>query len=391
MKLLEIIIYTYLLCRPYYFFKSGTLQISDIIFLAGFFIFVIISAKNKTIMKESINNNIYYLLFLICVFAVNSIYFLIYFDYSFIVSSLYYLFNFFIIILFSFLIKKENFLKSMNSIIKVNLIIQLLLYVSGIGRYMDNTFRYMGTFNDPNQFAYYVLISYCFIFLLEQQLKINKNRLLLYFFVSFILIFAASSTGMLLGIMIIGFLSFLDFFINFPKFIKQKPKFFLSVFYILMIGAIVLCIKPEYINIISSKIVNSHIFNRVEEKIEKTNNESNNLWHDRGYDIIFAYPKYIIYGAGQGKYIRFYEKTGLNMEIHATLPSILFYYGLVSTFLIIIWIYKKIRGLPFRQMIVYIALFAESFTLLNQRQSLFWIFILLGYSFKRTKPYNGGK
>ena len=54
----------------------------------------------------------------------------------------------------------------------------------------------------------------------------------------------------------------------------------------------------------------------------------------------------------------------------------------------LIWIYKKIKGLPFNCIIIYIALFAESFTLLNQRQALFWIIIIFGESLKKRLNSN---
>ena len=377
MKLLEIIIYIYLLLRPYYFFSSGTLQLSDIVFLFGFLIFILITAKNKKIIEKSISMNIHYLIFLVFVFFINILYFIYYIDFSFIISSLYYLFNFLIIIVFSYLKTDEDFLKKICVILKINLLAQLLFFFSGIGEYWFGTYRYMGTLNDPNQFAYYVLISYCFILILREKTK-TKN-ILLYTIITLFLIFESSSTGMLLGFVIITIFNSINTIKNIPLYIKKNIKLLFVAILLSSILGIILLDNSNYHNKISNIIINSNIIRRVENKIS---DNDTNLLQDRGYDMIVKNPHYIIYGAGQGKYDRLTARKGHTGEIHATIPSILFYYGIIPTIFILIWIYKKIKGLPFNIMMIYIALFIESFTLLNQRQALFWIIILLGSTFR---------
>ena len=65
------------------------------------------------------------------------------------------------------------------------------------------------------------------------------------------------------------------------------------------------------------------------------------------------------------------------LEVHATLPAILFVYGFIPCGILIIWIYRRLKDAPVYAKVALIALIVESFTLLNQRQSLFWMFVVL--------------
>ena len=116
----------------------------------------------------------------------------------------------------------------------------------------------------------------------------------------------------------------------------------------------------------------------ITEKISKINNKNDNnvsLIKERGYDRFIYYPQYILYGSGEGEYTRF-KKTYHQDEIHATFPSILFYYGFIPTLILLSWLLDKIKNANVKTLIPLIAILIESFTLLNQRQVLFWVMIL---------------
>ncbi|MBR4672261.1 MAG: hypothetical protein IKO78_03575 [Bacilli bacterium] len=103
-----------------------------------------------------------------------------------------------------------------------------------------------------------------------------------------------------------------------------------------------------------------------------SSNDGYNILQERGLDHLYIYPQYMLYGAGEGNYARF-ELVSHECEIHSTLPAILFYYGIVPFLLIACWIYKRTYKLNKHYMPVYLAIIFESFTLLNYRQSLFWV------------------
>lgn len=372
----------YLLLKPYYIFSSGSLQIGDIILLMAFFIFLLVNKNNKYEIKKILNENKYLIFFMILVFIVNGFYFIYYLKFKFILSSLYYLFNLFIIILFSYMFSKnEKTYNMFDKVLKFNIFIQLLICILNLGDYYGG-YRYMGTFNDPNQFAYYIFISFCFTYILNLKLKKSNLEILIFFIISIYLIVRSSSTGMLLGMIVFVILYIILKIKNINKIKKSSIR-----------KKIIVCVALIPIILLSSTLYlnrnekldwnNIHILERLNEKIGKlensntlTNKNHMTIWQERGYDKIVEYPWYIIYGSGEGMYERFSNPNFIN-EIHATLPSILFYYGIIPTILLLIWMYKKIKGSPFKINIVFFAIILESFTLLNQRQSLFWIMFIL--------------
>ena len=99
------------------------------------------------------------------------------------------------------------------------------------------------------------------------------------------------------------------------------------------------------------------------------------MYYEYAYPLNF-YPYYCLFGAGEGYYERFTKSAHLS-EIHATLPSILFYYGLFPFIILLCWLINKYKRFNFKTKIPLLSMLIESFFLLNQRQTLFWIFFLL--------------
>lgn len=381
MKIVEFMLYLYLLLRPYYIFKSGSIQISDYFVVIAFIFYLLANSKNKLKINKSTKENKHMLLFVLMTFVINSIYYIYYIKFKFILSSLYLLFDLLCVLMFSSCISNNSFIVTINKIFKVNLIIQVLLYFMNFGKFYDNT-RYMATFNDPNQFAYYILLSFGYIYITDNIMNNNKHQLL-FFILSFYLIYLSASTGMMLALVVFILLKILNNIKNISSFIKSnRNKIIITLLFIL---PLLLCCTIIINNSsIMSKInifENSSIMTRIANKLNRTsfNNDDKtmNIWQERGYDKLLLYPQYLLYGSGEGEYTRFNKSAHTN-EIHATLPSILFYYGTIPFLLILIWFYKKLKSIPFDVRLLYIALLIESFTLLNQRQALFWCIFLLG-------------
>ncbi len=376
MKLVEILLYIFLMLKPYYIFSSGTIQIGDIFLIFAFLLFLINSKNSKKRVTETIKSNIYYFFFLILVVMINTCYYIFYENADFLKYSMYYIFNFFVIILFSYENRNEIFWKNISNIMKFNIIIQLVLFLANIGRYYTGS-RYMGTFNDPNQFGYFILVSYCILFLCNK----NKNNFV-YLIIAIFLILQSSSTGMMLGIGIYVILEFFEKMKKLPTLIKNYKNRI-----ILLIIASIICIPIIYANfnsnVIKSTISKFSIVTRFEEKINKSHNTNGNLLQERGYDRLWLYPQYILFGAGEGYFAR-WTLAYHQLEFHATLPSILFYYGITALVLICKWIYDKIKRIDKQYYVIYFALIVESFTLLNSRQPLFWITFVIAESIHQS-------
>lgn len=379
MNVIELFFLSYLFFKPYYFLKSGGLQFADLFLILSFVFYLLYTKNNQKVVVDFLKDNKKIVIYIVFACCINFIYFLIFSMFKFVLSSMYYIYILMSIMIFRYLyISIDNFKEKIEKCIKINLVLQLLIYVLGVGKYYDLT-RYMGTFNDPNQFGYYILLSLCFLTVLKNKIFI-KNYFL-YLLVGIFLIFCSGSTGMLLGIIILLFLSSFSIVGRVKqKIVRHKNKiFFLFVFFIIFILFFYLLTpKQTKIDIIHS-VKNSTVLERLQEKTSRTSEIDSNgmsIWQERGYDKIFIYPYYCLFGAGEGYYERFVKAAHLS-EIHATLPSILFYYGIIPFMFLISWLCSKYRRFNFKTRIPLLAMLVESFFLLNQRQTLFWIFFLL--------------
>lgn len=381
MNIVLLNIYVYLILKPYYLFKSGTIQICDAFMIIAFFLFFISNMKSE-IKSINIKENKGYFIFLIFVVIINGIWYMICSDSRMLLCTAFYIYNFLIILLFDYLSTNKKFLINFRKILIFNLIIQLLLLLLGVGEY-EYGYRYKGTFNDPNQFAFYCMISSFLIYvisnILEKRYDIKCKYNIISYIITLFLIINSSSTGMLGGFAIFAVGNIFIYFVrnnNFRKIKKSTIGFTLII--LSAVSILIFLILFDYINIsnILEKVENSNIFIRLNEKFNKVGNDNDsNLLYDRGYDKILKYPIYIFFGAGEGGFSRF--EGCVENEIHATIPSLLFYYGIIPVSILLYWMYSKIKKIPKEMYLVFLALLIESFTLINQRQSLFWIFIVL--------------
>lgn len=371
MNIMYFCIYLYLLLKPFYIFKSGSMQPSDF-FLIIAFIFLILS-KNKLKISEIIKKNRKFVIFVLCVAIINLFYFIIYTNTKFLLSTTYFIFNLIGIIVFSSILDNQKVKSNIKNIFKLNLVIQLIILFAGLGRYYTSV-RYMGTFNDPNQFGYYILISYMFINLISYDLKNSKGDII-FLIISIFLILESASTGMLLGISCFLFFKVIDIArIAFMKFRKYFGKIVLYSIFIIPLVVFAIYLNNSYKFINMDKFF---VFSRVQEKFNKADSSTNDvsLIQERGYDRFIYYPQYVLYGSGEGEYTRF-ELTYHQDEIHATFPSILFYYGIIPFIILMLWVKENIFPSKITVLVPIFAIFLESFTLLNQRQLLFWIVIV---------------
>lgn len=366
------------LLKPFYLWESGSMQVSDFIFVLSFVAWLLYNRGNIHIDGY----NLLFAAFIGYTYLINIIYMLVLSDVSYLISSIYYTYNFFVILAFSDFKKNKVFLKSLLWVSVANLFIQLAMLMMGMGSYFWNNYRFMGSFNDPNQFSFSMFTSFLIVFVLSQYLYNQFMRsysiialgtllLSLYFIVQ------GSSTGMLLGLAV--FMAMLVLSIlnleKAPAFVFLKFIGILLVIIIIIFVAMVGFSGPD---LDASPNSNSFLVKRLIGKFNIIENGGiAGLLKDRGMDKTINYPYYLIFGAGEGNYINRFPGT-TNHEVHSTLPGILFAYGLIPFILLCVWIWHHLRDMNMMLVPVYIALLIESLTLANQRQPAFWIIIMLG-------------
>lgn len=334
-------------------------------------------------------NDYVLLTFLFFVAIINFIYFTFYFDVEFVKSILYYVFNFLFIITARFLLNDREFIKKLFWVCRIVLYFQIVIYFLGVGRFYESdgmiSTRYMGTFNDPNQLAFYEFSLLMILYIID-NMKLKGCKINVIDYAAFVfIVYLTSSTGMLLALAVFAgtYLAILLFSSVAEKDAQNRSR----VMWTLFIIGVLLVVFFINKNFIISQMEKSELFSRLLEKETLTTSTTGSelaeasIWQDRNIDKLYIYPTYNIFGAGQGHFERFW-KAHSSGEIHSTLLSILFCYGVIPTVLFLHWIWKNIQRSSKYFIPVFAAVFIEGLTLLNQRQPTFWLLFLLAYAYR---------
>ena len=149
----------------------------------------------------------------------------------------------------------KDFLKKLNGVCKINILTQAVIWVLGYGRVFTEYWgptRYMGTFNDPNQYAF---ICFCMILLISLYACNYGDRTapiyycLGVFFMSYIQIH-----GHFLGLMLYTVGMAIWFYVRYRSKwnIPRKTEMTLGV--VLILAAIAIVIKISQVRILILRI-----------------------------------------------------------------------------------------------------------------------------------------
>ena len=343
----------YFLLKPFYLFASGTLQPGDFFLLLSV-AFLVYERKGRLR-----NDDYLFVVFLGCIVVINFIYFSIYHGTEFLKSCLYYVFNYMVILCFRHFMYSKAWRYALGLVCKFNLLIQLAIFLLGMGSYWEGTYRYMGTYTDPNQLGFAIISTLAILFLLKDRWK--------YFFVlvAAVLVLQTSSSGMLISLLI---LVSLDGMIMLKRAMDNGGISYTVLFLIILgIGAVILLIMLDIIHIDWDHF-------RLSNKLSGHGSVLQSFIDDRALNVAQEHPAYFLFGYGEGFS---FPRYGHHEEMHSTWISICYYYGVLPFCIFLAWIYSNIRHIRFDALPVYCAIFLEAFTLVNHRQASFWMIILL--------------
>jgi hypothetical protein len=365
----------YILTSPYYLFDSGGIQISTVFLTMSIALMLTDAAVHKSARTNLVNyarTNRNLLTFVALATVINAIYYLVAQDASFIMSSLYLIFNFLVILTFFGIKKDQKFFQTVKWSLVANIVVQLLICAIGFGRYHPtDTFRYMGTFNDPNQLAFYIFLALLFIYvinILSKKLRTQNDWII--WFLGVVLILLASSTGVFLGLAAFG----VGLIVFNRKAIAKLAQKHLAIS--IITGCLVVSgAVGTTVIIFGQTDTGIPTIDRLRDKA--TEDDGRNLLEDRGLDTVVHYPENLLYGSGEGDMTRFDKQKNGGNEIHSSLIALLFYYGIIPFVLFIKWLRNTVKKVDPRIKIAFVALLVESFTLINYRQSLLWILLIL--------------
>ncbi len=356
------------LLKPFYIFASGKPQIADFMLILSLFALLL---ETRRIFIRKADEPLY--IFVICVVIIQGIYFLIYQQADFLVTASYYIFNLAAVYVFNWFVKDFSFLRKLQSVLKINLLLQLVLILLGYEEGLH--YRYRGTFNDPNQLSFYCMINFFLIYVIHYILEKNNLRRTAWWpwlIVTAYIIFTASSSGMLAGILIFVGIYFFENATN-----LNSKKQMIAILVIAVIAVMVFLLIIGVVQLPESITKDNRVYNKFKTLLSSGSiaESFTSFAQDRYLLPLLRYPERILYGAGEGMRSRFVGASG--NEIHSTPLAILFYYGIVPWSFWMLWIVRKLRFVPRALLCAYAALIVETFTLINYRQPLFWMMLLI--------------
>ncbi len=386
-KTVQFLFLLYIFVKPFYIFESGSFQPGDMVFVLAFAAFLYYNPRIK-IVECPVDYIL--LVFLLLVALINFIYFSIYVKTEFMKSTLYYLFNFMFVIVARYLVYDIKFIRRLFWVCRAAIYLQVVVYFAGLGRYYEDAYsgvtgRYMGTLNDPNQLAFFVFSLLMIMFVIEKISDVKEQMWITDYAAFILILFNSSSTGMLLAFVVFG-VSYIAILLFSPLLEKdeKRRRSLIRVGVVVTLALIIFLYKKDYF---IAEMHKSELFARLFEKENLTASANGSklgkisIWQDRNIDKLYIYPIYNLFGAGQGYFGRFWKATSSG-EVHSTILSILFCYGIIPTTTFIYWCYKNVQNSSVYFFPAFAAIIVESITLLNQRQPTFWLLFVLAYAYR---------
>lgn len=374
--------------KQFYIFPSGSIGLADISLMLCFLLLLYRRIQDRSLCP-TLKQDVLLYLFLGCVLLINGIYGISDQSSEFFKYSLFWLYNVCAIWTFRELCNLfgDRFLHQLNHAVKLNIIIQILIYISGQGRLLREYWgavRYMGTFNDPNQLAFFLFLMVLLAYLYACTTK--DKTFPIFYLLTIPVLLATKSTGILLG-----FLSFTGLIMLYALhrmtaryYISKKLWGIAMILTVIILGIFLIKIWPS--DDFDVKNLEYTMTSRIQEKLWKISHGGLiGLLLDRGMEKLILYPKCMLFGAGEGAFARFTLASQIN-EIHCCLFSVLFCYGILPTYILLKWIWDNVKGCPKAALCAIAGLIIESFFLINYRQPMFWM--VFSYYHLKNRSYS---
>ena len=217
-------------------------------------------------------------------------------------------------------------------------------------------------FNNPNQLGYYALLAACLIVLLHWRLGMRVLISGLVLMGCGYLALSSASRSAVGGIAIL-----------FALLVFTNPRMFLAA----SIAGLLL---------VSAGGPISDAIDRARVRAAKPASHLT-FWEERGYDRIWNHKEYLVLGAGEGGLSRFDTPTKkMQGEMHSSIGTILFSYGIVGVFLFGMFMWQLGHGASWRMLLVLVPPFAYAVAHQSLRFTLLWVMLAIFAAIKPRAP-----
>lgn len=353
----------YILLAPFYIFGQGLPQPADYLLLALGLpaLFFAFRLHRGTISPATLWGGLFAALTLL----INAMHYVALPDPRFVLSALYYFYNLLVFLFGLHLLSRspDLFRKVTFLAIGASLVIQL-----GACLFFENYDggRAIGTFNNPNQLAYWTLLNLAMLIVLKRTNPLSWIDLLLIIIGLYLQVIALSKAGLITTALLLGYLFFR------PIMTMTTRLLILCILF----GGIIYGAFYE-----SSARIDA--LSAATQRIATIGQERDDSALGRGYARIIHYPHYLLFGAGEGGFERFAD-TG--QELHSGLATLLFSYGLTGLTFFLLFLWSIFRRLPKSYLVLLGIILLFSAVHQGVRFTHFWIFLSVCYT---ARPLNG--
>lgn len=278
---------------------------------------------------------------------------------TFLLFPVYYVFNACVFLVVCVLYQRfgARFLWLTLHIVLISVVTQALatLFVHRSG------LRGTGFFNNPNQLGFFALVMASVLALGKRNLGFGSLKSGIGFTTCFYLALISASRSAVIGCALLFAFSVLS-----------NPRRILAVGLLgLALGAIGGPIFEAAVDTTQQRLTTDHYAQL-------------NFFEERGYDRILNHKEYWALGAGEGGTSRFVQTTKIGAtEIHSSIGTLFFSYGVMGVLLFAIFLFRVVRGARFKQWILLLP--ALSYTIAHQglRSTSMWILFAVFVCFKQ--------
>ena len=289
-----------IILKPFYIFPSGLPQPSDVILLAA--AAVLLTCQHPFSVPHR-HTALTVLCLLLYAVTVNIVWALVRSDANILQYSLFYAFNIISFFIVLALTRDEDALRIITICVFLGTALQMLIFITVGGRqYEGEGFRQIIYFNNPNQLGYWAVLSASMFAVLAQRIKVSWWVFMIFMGMAFMAALLSLSKAAIISIAALGLLMSM-----------KKPIVLLGL--ILAMGGLLLLVDIE-------------LLQNVWYRLGSIGSQSDDSLIGRAYDRIWTHPEYLLFGAGEGGRSRF--GVGKIFEIHSTLGTLLFSYGIIG-------------------------------------------------------------
>lgn len=351
----------FLVAAPIYVFESGLPQPAD--FLMAFLILVLATGF---IVKPPIHSDLmlFGALFLGYVAVVSLFWWTQYQTQPMLLSPIYYVYNFGAMMVTLSLIRtfRERFVVVCHVALAIAIILEVvaLLVLSGPG------IRALGTFNNPNQLGYWGLLIGICVLVLKQDRRLSMADVALLGGAGFAVVHSLSKAALLsFGLLLVLALVCQG---------MSRPVR-AALLAVGVMGAAIALTDSSLID----RSASQGVIGKVTDRLENIGEQGDDSLSGRGYDRIWRYPEYLVFGAGEGAAWRF-SRSRINphldqREMHSTLGTVLFSYGVIGFFLFVAMLAMVFRRAPLAHLLYSLPIWAYGMTHQGLRTTMLWIFL----------------